>query len=96
MDAECSLKPRSTPAQRKLFGFGNRMNKEIASRRSPFICSNAVCRELTNTVDRMLTSRRIFIDAPVAQRIEHLPCWSLNGEVRLEPIEWTTLYAGTP
>lgn len=38
----------------------------------------------------------VFECAPVAQRIEHLPCWSLNGEMRSEPIEWTTLYAGTP
>ena len=36
--------------------------------------------------------------APVAQRIEHLPCWSLNGEVGLdqELIKWTIPYAGTP
>lgn len=33
--------------------------------------------------------------APVAQWIEHLPCWSLGGE-ELELIKWTTLYAGTP
>ena len=33
--------------------------------------------------------------APVAQRIEHLPCRSLDGEC-WELIEWTTPYAGTP
>ena len=41
----------------------------------------------------MLTSR-LPTYAPVAQRIEHLPCWSLNEEKEL--IEWTVLYAGTP
>ncbi len=41
----------------------------------------------------MLTSlNRVY--APVAQRIEHLPCGSLNEENEL--IEWTVLYAGTP
>jgi hypothetical protein len=35
--------------------------------------------------------------APVAQRIEHLPCWSLNEEsFDEELIEWTAPYAGTP
>ena len=43
-----------------------------------------------------LLTCHVFECAPVAQRIEHLPCWSLNGELRSEPIEWTTLYAGTP
>jgi hypothetical protein len=38
------------------------------------------------------SANRVY--APVAQRIEHLPCGSLNEENEL--IEWTVLYAGTP
>ena len=34
--------------------------------------------------------------APVAQRIEHLPCRSLNEESFQELIKWTAPYAGTP
>jgi hypothetical protein len=45
----------------------------------------------------MLTSRRKCKCAPVAQRIEHLPCWSLNEEEFYEElIKWTAPYAGTP
>ena len=39
---------------------------------------------LTDLTICMLTSPRIRKCAPVAQRIEHLPCWSLNGEGRFE------------
>ena len=34
--------------------------------------------------------------APVAQRIEHLPCWSLSEEWLEELAKWTAPYAGTP
>lgn len=46
----------------------------------------------------VLTSGRQRIDAPVAQRIEHLPfVGALMGKVVFdELIKWTTLYAGTP
>jgi len=44
----------------------------------------------------MLTSARQAC-VPVAQWIEHLPCWSLNEERILEElIKWTAPYAGTP
>jgi len=43
----------------------------------------------------VLTSRRQAC-APVAQRIEHLPCRSLNEESFQELIKWTAPYAGTP
>ena len=39
---------------------------------------------LTDVTTRMLTSPRIVKCAPVAQWIEHLPCWSLNGKGRLK------------
>jgi hypothetical protein len=52
--------------------------------------------KLTLTVIYMLTSP-LQACAPVAQRIEHLPCWSLNEEQFYEElIKWTAPYAGTP
>ena len=35
---------------------------------------------MTSVFD-VLTCRKPLKCAPVAQRIEHLPCWSLNGEL---------------
>ena len=43
----------------------------------------AVVARLTSVFD-MLTSPTPLKCAPVAQRIEHLPCWSLNGESVIE------------
>ena len=52
--------------------------------------------KLTRSVVYMLTSA-LQACAPVAQRIEHLPCWSLNEEEFSEElIKWTAPYAGTP
>ena len=53
---------------------------------------------LTQDANGMLTSHRDLDGyAPVAQRIEHLPCRSLDEESRdRKLIKWTTPYAGTP
>ena len=71
------------------------LHKEIASLwRSLYFSHQG--RKLTTTVGCMLTSPH-QVCVPVAQWIEHLPCWSLNEEESKEElIKWTAPYAGTP
>ena len=47
-------------------------------------CFRVSIRPLTKNLTSVLTSPTPRNDAPVAQRIEHLPCWSLNGEEYLK------------
>jgi hypothetical protein len=53
------------------------------------------CGKLTLILVYMLTSP-LQACAPVAQRIEHLPCWSLSEKWFEELAKWTAPYAGTP
>src|SRR6185503_11217840 len=48
--------------------------------RSLFVCANMPCLKC----------------APVAQRIEHLPCWSLNGECGRNPLSGRPCMRGRP
>ena len=105
----CSLRPKNTPAPPRLnlacflkevaptgdlFLFVLRHKKAQKAQKNFHNQFVPLCFFVAE--DLRANMRALLKCAPVAQRIEHLPCWSLNGEVRSEPIEWTTLYAGTP
>src|SRR6185436_10238513 len=57
-------------------------SKEIARCGRSLFVSSFTSRSAVDTSLRRANMRQPLKSAPVAQRIEHLPCWSLNGEVR--------------
>jgi len=84
----CSLKPKNTHALRNLylscstkrdrppgdlFLFSN--ERENSTRRA-----HRISRGISVDISLWSANMLCFECAPVAQRIEHLPCWSLNGE----------------
>jgi hypothetical protein len=62
-----------------------------------FVRSNGTFNSFRNYTVNVLTFAPHFdIDAPVAQRIEHLPCRSLNGEAVSNPLSGRPCMRGRP
>jgi hypothetical protein len=62
-----------------------------------FVRSNGTFNSFRNyAVDVLTFAPHFDIDAPVAQRIEHLPCRSLNGEAVWNPLSGRPCMRGRP
>ncbi len=88
-----TLRPRNRRKQRN--NSPSKLQKRDRHYGDLFIFFALPLNRLTAMLVDMLTSP-LQACAPVAQRIEHLPCWSLSEEEFVELIKWTAPYAGTP